>query len=68
MTTKALEREFDRETERDILMRRFRRLREAGYPATDAVELAARGDIDLGLAVRLVRDGCSPKLALRILF
>jgi len=42
-------------------------LTRAGYPAEMVVVLAPRGDIDLHLAVTLLRQGCKPALALRIL-
>ena len=42
-------------------------LERAGYDASSAAELAARQDIDLHQAIDLVEQGCSPKLALRIL-
>jgi hypothetical protein len=48
---------------------RWRRdaLERAGYPPADALELAVRHDVDLHRAVRLLQQGCSPELALRIL-
>jgi hypothetical protein len=42
-------------------------LERAGYPSTDAVELAVRHDVDLHHAVELLQQGCPPELALRIL-
>jgi ABC-type phosphate/phosphonate transport system substrate-binding protein len=39
----------------------------AGYGARAAAELAARQEIDLHLALRLVGQGCCPELALEIL-
>ena len=42
-------------------------LERAGYPHEAAAELAARVDIDLHRAEDLVRRGCPPDLALRIL-
>jgi hypothetical protein len=42
-------------------------LLRAGYPNPLARRLALRHDIDLHQAVDLVRAGCDPKLAARIL-
>ena len=42
-------------------------LERAGYSHAAAVELAARTDVDLHLAVELLLKGCSPELALHIL-
>jgi hypothetical protein len=46
---------------------RAQELIRAGYPAEAAATLAARHDIDLHRAADLVRQGCSPELALQIL-
>jgi ABC-type phosphate/phosphonate transport system substrate-binding protein len=46
---------------------RAEQLELAGYGAAAAAELAARQDVDLHGAVALLRDGCSPELALKIL-
>lgn len=50
-------------------VRRWRvdQLYEAGYPQPAAEELADRPDIDLHVAVDLLRHGCTPETALRIL-
>jgi hypothetical protein len=42
-------------------------LERAGYDPRQAAKLAARHDVDLHTAVDLVRNGCSPELALAIL-
>jgi hypothetical protein len=42
-------------------------LEDAGYEGAVAAELAARLDVDLHQAVRLVDRGCPPPLAARIL-
>lgn len=42
-------------------------LERAGYEASAAALLAGRGDIDLHYAIDLLRNGCSPELALQIL-
>jgi hypothetical protein len=46
---------------------RLERLVAAGYPRHDALELSARTDVDLHLAVRLLERGCPVETALRIL-
>jgi hypothetical protein len=56
----------DIEAER-ILAWRLDELVRAGYDRATAWEIAARPDVDLHLAVEVVRGGCSPDLALRIL-
>jgi len=42
-------------------------LMRVGFPGDDAVALAVRTDVDLHEAVELVRRGCPPDLAARIL-
>ena len=42
-------------------------LERAGYPAEAAARLAARHDVDLHRAVKLVESGCPVELALKIL-
>jgi hypothetical protein len=42
-------------------------LERGGYDRDAAAKLAARHDIDLHKAVDLLREGCPPELALRIL-
>ena len=66
MPAVELELEFDAEAE---LVRSWRleELERAGYPATHARELADLTYVDLHLATGLVRQGCSPELALKIL-
>jgi hypothetical protein len=46
---------------------RLDQLREAGYSDAVAARLAARTDIDLHVAVDLMRAGCPVEVALRIL-
>ena len=46
---------------------RTEQLEHAGYGSQDAAKLARRPDVDLHVAVELVRRGCSAELALRIL-
>jgi hypothetical protein len=46
---------------------RIDQLVRAGYPPTKALILAIDPDVDLELARRLLRQGCSPSLATRIL-
>ena len=42
-------------------------LERAGYDPRAAAELAGRHDVDLHVAVDLIKRGCSPELALQIL-
>ena len=46
---------------------RFLVLSSAGYDVGDALELAANPNVDLHFAVDLVRKGCPPQTAFRIL-
>ena len=46
---------------------RIDELERAGYDPRAAMTLAARNDVDLHRAVDLLRQGCSPDLALKIL-
>jgi len=46
---------------------RLQNLLEAGYPLWPAVLLARATDVDLHLAVGLVKHGCSPQTAFEIL-
>jgi hypothetical protein len=46
---------------------RLQELEHAGYGFYDAAVLAARADVDLRVAVALLRDGCPVGTALRIL-
>ena len=57
---------FDTELER-IEQWRAEELERAGYGVADAEELAARHDVDLHLAVELLKRGCAPELAMSIL-
>ena len=50
-----------------ILNWRFEELERAGYPTSAAAELAERNDVDLHLAVELLRAGCPEPTAIRIL-
>lgn len=56
-----------RKDARKVMIWRFDQLRQAGYREREALELAERGDVDLHLAVDLMRSGCDPRTALRIL-
>ena len=56
------------DTELDRVERwRTAELMRVGFAGDDAVALAARTDVDLHEAVELVRRGCPPELAVRIL-
>jgi hypothetical protein len=46
---------------------RAEELSRAGFDPVDALELAARPDVDLHAAVGLLQRGCPPELAVRIL-
>jgi hypothetical protein len=46
---------------------RIDELERAGYDPRAAMTIAARHDVDLHRAVDLLRQGCSPDLALKIL-
>jgi hypothetical protein len=55
-------------TERDRIEHwRTEELERAGYSHRAAGRLAARHDIDLHRAVSLLKRGCAPELALKIL-
>ena len=57
---------FDTELER-IEQWRAEELERAGYSVRAAAELASRHDVDLHLAVDLLRRGCAVAVALQIL-
>jgi hypothetical protein len=46
---------------------RAQELERAGFEPDAAFELAMRSDVDLHAAVALVKRGCTPELALKIL-
>ena len=54
------------EAERVVAWRR-EELERAGFDIAPARELAERTEVDLHVAVALVRDGCPPETAVRIL-
>lgn len=56
----------DTEYER-VVRWRAEELERAGYERDTARELAGRGDVDLHRATDLLRSGCPPETALRIL-
>jgi hypothetical protein len=66
MTTAEAGVVVDTEVER-IEAWRAEELRRAGYDRPAAAEVAARHDVDLHLAVDLMRRGCPQELALQIL-
>ena len=51
----------------EVLRWRFEELRRAGFDTEDALIVAADNKIDLHLATKLLRRGCPPQTALRIL-
>jgi len=46
---------------------RFKQLAAAGYPPSAVAKLIDRRDIDLHVAIALLRRDCDPETALRIL-
>jgi hypothetical protein len=66
MTAAEITIERDTEAERVVDWRRAE-LERAGYDGGAAARLAERGDVDLHLAMALVRQGCPPETALAIL-
>jgi hypothetical protein len=54
------------ESERVVAWRR-EELERVGYDMVAAGDLALRTDVDLHLAIALVRGGCPPETAIRIL-
>ena len=57
-----------RPSEQELVERwRAEELERAGYPVDAASELAMRTDVDLHRAAELLKQGCSPGLALQIL-
>jgi hypothetical protein len=56
------------ETEQERVERwRAEVLERGGFDHESAVELATRADVDLHRAIELIRSGCPPETALRIL-
>lgn len=56
------------ETEQERIEQwRSEELERAGYPVRAARQLAAQQDVDLHIAVDLLRQGCSVEIALQIL-
>ena len=54
-------------TGEDVLLWRAEQLEAAGYEGDDILLLAERSDIDLHLAIGLLRKGCPSETAVRIL-
>lgn len=68
MSTTESEFELLEETEGERVVRwRAEELERAGFEEREALKLALRPDIDLHVAVDLVRRGCPLETALRIL-
>jgi hypothetical protein len=64
----AAEFEFLDEAEAELVIGwRFRELSDAGYHPDAALQLATHSDVDLHIATDLLRKGCPPETALRIL-
>jgi hypothetical protein len=66
MPAVELDLEFDAEAEL-VRIWRMEELERAGYEAAQARELADLTYVDLHLATDLLRQGCAPELALKIL-
>jgi hypothetical protein len=66
MPAVELDLEFDAEAEL-VRIWRMGELERAGYEAAQARELADLTYVDLHLATDLLRQGCAPELALKIL-
>jgi len=66
MPAVELDLEFDAEAEL-VRIWRMEELERAGYPASEARRLADLTYVDLHLATDLLRRGCSPELAFKIL-
>ena len=67
MTITELELPGENGEESKVVRWRRAELMRAGYDEKAARELARRSDVDLHRAIDLVRAGCPPKLAYRIL-
>jgi hypothetical protein len=63
----TVEFEYREPEEERVIDWRAGALLRAGYENTTALELALRSDVDLHFAVDLVRHGCPPRTAARIL-
>ena len=59
--------QLDEDQAHEILHWRFDSLIRAGYSVEDATVLASHVEIDLHQATKLLRDGCPPSTALKIL-
>jgi hypothetical protein len=57
----------NRREERRVLGWRYEELVRAGYAERQAMRLADRMDVDLHRAIELLRAGCPPATAIRIL-
>jgi hypothetical protein len=66
MTAAEITLDQDTEAGRVVDWRRTE-LERAGYDGSSASEIASRFDVDLHVAVDLLRGGCSPETALKIL-
>lgn len=54
--------------EQDPALRwRIAELERAGYTSAEAIELGGRADVDLHVAIKLLRSGCPVATAMRIL-
>ena len=68
MTAQTVEHTTTQISEDELVHRwRLEQLRKTGYPARAAKAIASRRDVDLHLAIDLMRRGCTTDLAVRIL-
>ena len=63
----AAETKTGHERDVEVLRWRLHELLRAGYARDDAIVLTSHREVDLHLATDLVRKGCPPATALRIL-
>jgi hypothetical protein len=64
----AVELDFELDAEAELIRAwRLEELTRAGYAPADAAQLADLTHVDLHMAMSLLRRGCAPELALRIL-
>jgi hypothetical protein len=54
-------------TTKAVVAWRYEQLRRIGYERREARLMSRRSDVDLHLAIDLLRNGCPPELALAIL-
>jgi hypothetical protein len=58
---------MDEDGAETVVRTRYRLLVGAGYGLVDSLVLATRADVDVEVAATLLRRGCTPETAVRIL-